>query len=85
MPHFLRSPLCRRSIVHSAIIVWGVVFAAGTAVLVLEIRHLFHSIDKGRGIMHRLELIGVEKEYGDKTAVHATNLCLEDGVYGLLG
>lgn len=35
--------------------------------------------------MHRLELIGVEKEYGDKTAVYATNLCLEDGVYGLLG
>ena len=31
----------------SAIIVWGVVFAVGTAVLVLEIRHLFHSIDKG--------------------------------------
>lgn len=35
--------------------------------------------------MHRLELIGVEKEYGEKTAVHATSLCLEDGVYGLLG
>lgn len=35
--------------------------------------------------MHRLELIGVEKKFGDKTAVHVTNLCLEHGVYGLLG
>ncbi len=31
----------------SAIIVWCVVFAVGTTVLVLEIRHLFHAIDKG--------------------------------------
>lgn len=31
----------------SAIIVWGAVFAVGLAVLVLEIRHLFHTIDKG--------------------------------------
>lgn len=31
----------------SAIIVWRVVFAVGTTVLVLEIRHLFHAIDKG--------------------------------------
>ena len=35
--------------------------------------------------MHRLELIGVEKEFGAKKAVHLTNLCLQQGVYGLLG
>lgn len=35
--------------------------------------------------MHRLELIGVEKEFGEKVAVYETDLCLKHGVYGLLG
>lgn len=35
--------------------------------------------------MHRLKLIGVEKEFGAKIAVYETDLCLEHGVYGLLG
>ena len=35
--------------------------------------------------MHRLELTGIEKRFGDRTAVRSTNICLENGVYGLLG
>lgn len=35
--------------------------------------------------MHRLELMNVEKKFGEKTAVYATDLCFEKGVYGLLG
>ena len=35
--------------------------------------------------MHRLELIGVEKKFQDKTAVCSTDLCLRHGVCGLLG
>ena len=35
--------------------------------------------------MHRLELIGVEKKFGDKIAVQSTDLHLESGIYGLLG
>lgn len=35
--------------------------------------------------MHRLELIGVEKKFQDKTAVCSTDLCLQHGVCGLLG
>ncbi len=35
--------------------------------------------------MHRLELIGIKKCFPDKTAVHTTDLCLENGIYGLLG
>ena len=35
--------------------------------------------------MHRLELNGIEKRFGDRIAVQSTELCLENGVYGLLG
>ena len=35
--------------------------------------------------MYRLELNGIEKRFGDRTAVRSTNLFLENGVYGLLG
>ena len=35
--------------------------------------------------MYRLELNGIEKRFGDRTAVRSTELCLENGVYGLLG
>lgn len=35
--------------------------------------------------MHRLDLIGVEKKFGDKIAVQSTDLHLESGIYGLLG
>lgn len=35
--------------------------------------------------MHRLDLIGVEKKFGDKIAVQRTDLHLESGIYGLLG
>ena len=35
--------------------------------------------------MHRLELNGIEKRFGDRVAVQSTELCLENGVYGLLG
>ena len=35
--------------------------------------------------MHRLDLIGVEKKFGDKTAVQKTDLHMENGIYGLLG
>lgn len=35
--------------------------------------------------MHRLELVGVEKRFGERVVVQETNLCLEKGVYGLLG
>lgn len=35
--------------------------------------------------MHSLELIGVKKTFSDKIAVHTTDLCLENGIYGLLG
>lgn len=35
--------------------------------------------------MHRIELSAVEKRFRDKTAVKKTDLCLESGVYGLLG
>lgn len=35
--------------------------------------------------MHRIELSAVEKKFRDRTAVKKTDLCLESGVYGLLG
>ena len=35
--------------------------------------------------MHRIELSAVEKRFRDRTAVKKTDLCLESGVYGLLG
>ena len=35
--------------------------------------------------MHRIELSAVEKRFRDRTAVRKTDLCLESGVYGLLG
>lgn len=35
--------------------------------------------------MHRIELSDVEKRFRDRTAVKKTDLCLESGVYGLLG
>lgn len=35
--------------------------------------------------MHRLELTDVEKKFGEKKAVQNVSLCLENGVYGLLG
>lgn len=35
--------------------------------------------------MHRLDLIGVEKKFGDKIAVQSTDLHLKSGIYGLLG
>ena len=35
--------------------------------------------------MHRLELVEVEKKFKDKLAVQATNIDLENGIYGLLG
>lgn len=35
--------------------------------------------------MYELELVDVEKKYKEKTAVEKTNLCLQHGIYGLLG
>ena len=35
--------------------------------------------------MHRIELSAVEKRFHERTAVKKTDLCLESGVYGLLG
>lgn len=35
--------------------------------------------------MHRLELIEVEKKFQERIAVQNTNICFENGVYGLLG
>ena len=35
--------------------------------------------------MHRIELIGLEKKYREKTAVQCVDFCFESGVYGLLG
>ena len=35
--------------------------------------------------MHRIDLIGVEKKFGDKIAVQRTDLHMESGIYGLLG
>lgn len=35
--------------------------------------------------MYELELVDIEKKYKDKTAVEKMNLCLQHGIYGLLG
>lgn len=35
--------------------------------------------------MHRIDLIGVEKKFGDKIAVQRTDLHMGSGIYGLLG
>ena len=35
--------------------------------------------------MHRIELSDVEKRFRERAAVKKTDLCLESGVYGLLG
>lgn len=35
--------------------------------------------------MHELELIGIEKKFKGKTAVQSTDMCLNQGIYGLLG
>lgn len=35
--------------------------------------------------MHKLELAGIRKSFREKEAVQSTDLCMENGVYGLLG
>lgn len=35
--------------------------------------------------MHKLELADIEKNFQEKTAVQNTDICMENGIYGLLG
>lgn len=35
--------------------------------------------------MHELELVELHKNFQDKAAVQNVNMCLQNGVYGLLG